>query len=617
MPVVFNNPQSICDGSSYSNNGNTYTVAGIYLDTLNAANGCDSIVVTDLTVNPVTNSNEIASICSGQSYSFGGSNLTTSGNYNYTYSSIYGCDSIVTLDLTVVDTIKVTMSASICEGQSYTFGSQTLIAAGAYTDLSVSAGGCDSLTTLLFTVNSKDSIGMVESICEGSSYLFNGDLYSNDTIITANLMNINGCDSLVTLALSIIPTQITAASAAICANGSYLFGGTNLSSAGSYSHTFIAVNGCDSVVNLDLNVYATHSENISASICEGQSYSFGGNNYNLTGVYSHTVNNMAGCDSTTTLTLTVNEIDSLVLDVQVCMGGSYVVDGNSHNTTGTYVHTMNNITGCDSVVTLNLTVVDTIKVTLYASVCEGQSYTFGAQTLSTSGTYTDLSTSLIGGCDSVTTLYLTINTKDSLGMSTSICNGDVYLFNGVEYSTSGMHSVTLTNLSGCDSIVTLDLTVNDLPIVDFTFNQDSICDYDSPITLSATPSGGVFSGVGVVGNSFNPYGFSVAGYASVQYVYSDFNGCTSTSTDSIFVDICIGITSNNNSKIGVYPNPNRGLFKMVNANSSAEYIEITNAFGAIVYKGFTSDGGVVNIQNLAPGVYTLQSKNEHIKIVKE
>lgn len=47
-----NNPQTICNGKTYTFNGHSYTTAGTYRDTLQTATGCDSIIVTQLTVNP-------------------------------------------------------------------------------------------------------------------------------------------------------------------------------------------------------------------------------------------------------------------------------------------------------------------------------------------------------------------------------------------------------------------------------------------------------------------------------------------------------------------------------------------------------------------------------------
>jgi hypothetical protein len=101
-PISVNNPQTICEKNSYSINGHTYTIAGNYNDTLQSALGCDSIIVTQLTVNPVDTTDITAAICNGDSYNFHGTNLTTAGTYFHTLvGNISGCDSVISLKLSI------------------------------------------------------------------------------------------------------------------------------------------------------------------------------------------------------------------------------------------------------------------------------------------------------------------------------------------------------------------------------------------------------------------------------------------------------------------------------------------------------------------------------------
>jgi PKD repeat protein len=94
---------SICQGNSYTlPNGKVVTLAGTYKDTLLSKKGCDSIITTTITVNPVYNSSKTASICKGSSYTLPkGEVATVAGTYKDTLLSKIGCDSIVTTNLTV------------------------------------------------------------------------------------------------------------------------------------------------------------------------------------------------------------------------------------------------------------------------------------------------------------------------------------------------------------------------------------------------------------------------------------------------------------------------------------------------------------------------------------
>ncbi|MFZ9968967.1 MAG: fibronectin type III domain-containing protein [Bacteroidia bacterium] len=103
---------------------------------------------------------------------------------------------------------------------------------------------------------------------------------------------------------------------------------------------------------------------VSATICQGQSYNFGTQTLTATGVYNQTLVATNGCDSVVTLTLTVNPIASSTITETIPNGGSFTVCGEVYNATGTYTKICTAANGCDSVVTLNLTVEPPVSVTI-------------------------------------------------------------------------------------------------------------------------------------------------------------------------------------------------------------------------------------------------------------
>jgi hypothetical protein len=86
-------------------------MTGTYKDTLQTHLGCDSIVTTVITVNPVYSVNNIQSICDGGSYTVNGHTYTTAGSYNDTLQSQYGCDSIIYTTLSV-ESIDLTVTSN-------------------------------------------------------------------------------------------------------------------------------------------------------------------------------------------------------------------------------------------------------------------------------------------------------------------------------------------------------------------------------------------------------------------------------------------------------------------------------------------------------------------------
>jgi len=449
---------SICDGQSYSFGSQTLTTGGTYTNTLTAANGCDSVVTLNLTVRPNSSSSMDASICNGQSYTFGSQTLTTGGTYTNTLTAANGCDSVVTLNLTVLPNSSSSMDASICNGQSYTFGSQTLTTGGTYTNTLTAANGCDSVVTLNLTVLPNSSSSMDASICNGQSYTFGSQTLTTGGIYTNTITAANGCDSVVTLNLTVLPNSSSSMNASICDGQSYSFGSQTLITGGTYTNTLTAANGCDSVVTLNLTVLPNSSSSMNASICDGQSYSFGSQTLITGGTYTNTLTAANGCDSVVTLNLTVLPNSSSSMDASICNGQSYTFGSQTLITGGTYTNTLTAANGCDSVVTLNLTVLPNSSSSMNASICDGQSYSFGSQTLITGGTYTNTLTAA-NGCDSVVTLNLTVLPNSSSSMDASICNGQSYTFGSQTLTTGGTYTNTLTAANGCDSVVTLNLTV--------------------------------------------------------------------------------------------------------------------------------------------------------------
>jgi gliding motility-associated-like protein/uncharacterized repeat protein (TIGR01451 family) len=166
-----NNPQAICNGGSYLINGHTYTTTGIYHDTMATVHGCDSIIVTQLTVNPVYSVNNPQTICNGNSYMINGHAYTIAGNYKDTLATVHGCDSIIVTQLTVNFVYNVNNPQTICNGNSYNINGHTYTIAGNYKDTLTTVHGCDSIVVTQLTVTQLP-VAVANSnspVCSGNS----------------------------------------------------------------------------------------------------------------------------------------------------------------------------------------------------------------------------------------------------------------------------------------------------------------------------------------------------------------------------------------------------------------------------------------------------------------
>ena len=115
---------------------------------MQTASGCDSIVILELTVEDVIEENLTQSICSGETFPFGSQTLSETGTYRDTLQTASGCDSIVILELTVDDVIENNIDQNICSGETLSLGTQTLSETGTYRDTLQTASGCDSIVIL-------------------------------------------------------------------------------------------------------------------------------------------------------------------------------------------------------------------------------------------------------------------------------------------------------------------------------------------------------------------------------------------------------------------------------------------------------------------------------------
>ncbi len=313
--------------------------------------------------------------------------------------------------------------------------------------------------------------------------------------------------------------------------------------------------------SITMTIKPVATSSITHVICQGDTFL----GRTATGVFRDTATGSNGCDSIRTLNLTVNPITTSGISQTICHGQSFL----GHNATGVYNDTLQGHLGCDSIRTLTLTVNNLTTSSIFHSICPGSSY-LGYDT---TGVYVD---TLVGSntCDSIRTLHLTVSNVSFDTLTHAICHGDSILFNGVAYAHAGSYTDTFITVGGCDSVVTLALTVNALPVVSFSYdsmasapgqtlyfggNGDTI--FCMPfgggqlVLAGGTPTGGVYSGPDVSNNVITLTGATSA-FSVFTYTYVDGNGCSASIKDTIRGEDCLGIEVINPANLfTLYPNP--------------------------------------------------------------
>ncbi len=487
---------SLCAGDTIKVGNHNYTATGVYTDTLAAAQGCDSIVTTRITVIPAKFGSQTLTPCVGQVVGTGSHAHsvvdTLTHVYTDTFTSSSGCDSIVTLTITGKHAASSIDSISICQGDTLRLRRElhfsgnisidtVVITTSQYvlTGIFPLGNGCDSNSVVLVNVRPAYFAVLQDTVCQGQSvyvgpYMHNVTGSSLDTLTSSA-----GCDSIILLLLVVTPPDTTQLNMSIC-SGQMVNGHSSM---GVFVDTFTSSKGCDSVVVLTLAITNSKRDSITRQICAGDSFAFGGHTYSQTGIYRDTIAT-GFCDSIVTLNLTASNYLRDSISRTICYGGSITFSGNVYTQPGIYRDTLNTTT-CDSIITLNLHV-DYLRDSITRSICIGSSYSVGAHTYTQTGVYTDtLSTTQ---CDSIVVLNLTVSNYLRDSTTQSICNGGSITFGGKIYTQAGIYRDTLSTGS-CDSIATLKIMVTPIPHDTITRN---ICNGQS-----VTIGGNIHSQTGI------------------------------------------------------------------------------------------------------------------------
>jgi len=187
-------------------------------------------------------------------------------------------------------------------------------------------------------------------------------------------------------------------------------------------------------------------------------------------------------------------------------------------------------------------------------------------------------------------------------------------------SQGSPHTITYTYSDGigCANYATNSIVVLPFPVVSFSNLAPYYCTNFHSDFLNGTPTGGTFSGPGMTGNLFNP-STAGAGTHTISYTYSAANGCSNTYSQTVVVDNCIGIDSeeqNHLPGITVYPNPNDGIFVIEIPGNGKTDVEIYSVQGALINKFSAVKGEKImtDISFVSSGLYYLRVDEQIVKI---
>ena len=589
----------------------TYTASGTYVDTVATA-GCDSIVTLNLTVNQSSSSVDVVSACGSYTWINGVTYNASTNTPSVTFTNAAGCDSVVTLNLTINPSYYVTQTVSSCGFYTWSQNGMTYTQSGNYIDTTTTAGGCDSIVALSLTISNPTNTNVFATSCGSYTWSQNGMTYTTsgtyvDTVATA------GCDSIVTLNLTVNQPSSSVDVVSACGSYTWINGVTYNASTNTPSITFTNAAGCDSVVTLNLTINPNYYVTQTVSSCGSYTWTQNGMTYTQSGNYIDTTTTAGGCDSIVALSLTISNPTNTNVFATSCGSYTWSQNGMTYTTSGTYVDTVATA-GCDSIVTLNLTVNQPSSSVDVVSACGSYTWINGVTYNTSTNTPTMILTNA-GGCDSIVTLNLTIGAANSSIDSVTACGSYTWI-DGINYTNStNSPTYTLTNAAGCDSVITLHLTINTVDVSIAT----------SGLTMTAGANGATYQWINCSNNA------SISGANSQSYtaiangdyaVVVTQNGCSDTSA-------CVTISTVGIEEVSIadnvliYPNPTRNNVSIEFGDLQNVDLKILSITGKLILieENISSNKYQFDMTEHPAGVYFIEVESEGIierfKLVKE
>lgn len=474
---------TICEGAEVTFNGTVYDInnsSGTEILAGQAANGCDSIVMVNLSFLPAAVGTFATTICESGEVVFNGTTYdinNSSGTEILPGQAANGCDSIINVQISFFPPAEGNLDLTICVGEEIDFNGTTYDAnnpSGTEILDGQAANGCDSIIAVSISFFPEVVGTFATTICETAEVIYNGTTYdinnsSGTEILPARAAS--GCDSMVNVQIDFFPVAEGNLDLTICPGAEVVFNGTTYdenNTSGTEILTGQATNGCDSMVNVSIGFFPEAIGDFTPEICPGSSITFNGTVYdenNTMGAEILVGQSANGCDSTVNVAITFSDPVSSMIEETYCSGFVLTVNGTDYdenNPTGTEVLQGAAANGCDSTVQINLQFISTVEADFVQTLCPGESVVINGQVYDENNpTGTELIPGGGGICDSLITINLSFFPAAVGDLNLTICPDSEVNINGTIYdinNPSGVEVLANASSNGCDSTLNVQLS---------------------------------------------------------------------------------------------------------------------------------------------------------------
>ena len=329
----------------------------------------------------------VTQICEGESIMFYDTLIGTSGIYSYVDTAQSdGCDSIIKLDLMVIERDSFFIDRTICEGDSIFFNGEVIREAGFFVIDTDSVSGCDSVAVLQVEIEDLPMDSIELQYCSGDSILFEGQTYNSDTSFMVSRPSTLGCDTTILVSISGLAGVEIDTSVTICEGDTFSF----MDNPYWISDTYLVQLVTDSVCinyNLEINLRERTEMDTLINICSDEVILFNGQLYFDAGVYQQVFDGVNGCDSIINITIEQRNPVTNDLSLELCDGESVILNDISYDSPGLYTQVLTSVNGCDSILNIEIVSVDTADEFEQIEICQGDTLEIEGLALTDEGVY--------------------------------------------------------------------------------------------------------------------------------------------------------------------------------------------------------------------------------------
>ncbi len=404
---------AICETDSLNFGPQTLTQPGTYTKFFSNASTCGIFKILNLSVDSNYTSKIDTSICQGGTIQFQDSTIRQAGTYQKSYQTNNGCDSLLELDVAYKPNSLKSLDTTICELDSTSFKGFTFNTPGIFRDTLTNLYGCDSIVELV--VNEDDPVieNYQTKLCPDETIQYKGFEIADTGQYIDTIENFQSCGKIMKVEADFYPTYKTTVDTSLCLNDTLQISGIQVTDTGRFVSRLSSVEGCDSIVQLNVKKeknYETILDTI--RLCQGETVQYKGLEIADSGQYIDTIENFQTCGKVRKVQANYDPAYEKKIDTAICPSDTFQLAGFQVTDSGAYINRYSSKDGCDSLYKVNVSQYASDFTKLDTTLIEGDSLKFDNKWIQKEGTYLDTLANK-QGCDSIISLSVALKPHES------------------------------------------------------------------------------------------------------------------------------------------------------------------------------------------------------------